>query len=315
MDAGGTRRNFGCMPNKPGTIRRAFSPAVLTFQRAAVVATLTIVSAAPGRLAAQHGDGTAIDFMRGASGPADYILSRFAAHRVVLLGEPHWVKHDAELLATVVPRLLGAKVNTLAAEWLPAREQRRLDALMRSSTWDDTAAMAVLRAGAWLYKEYLDVLHAAWQANRARGGSQPELRVLGLGPDINWREQLLPLGKTYDTFMADRVSERLDEAAANRILIALGFHHAFSRYVQPDLPSGQRATRFNDRTGNVLWRRYGEDVFMIVLHHPWYCRAGAAWGRGQTAARTRRCGRVVGMSACARPSVGMADEKRRLFGA
>jgi hypothetical protein len=76
----------------------------------------------------------------------------------VLLGEPHWVKHDVELLATVVPRLLDAQVNTFAAEWLPAREQGRIDALMRSSTWNDAEAMAVLRAAAWPYKEYLAVL-------------------------------------------------------------------------------------------------------------------------------------------------------------
>jgi hypothetical protein len=308
------------MPNKAGTIRRAFSLAAVTLRRAAAVAALTVAAAGPGRLAAQRGDGSAVDFMRDATAPADYILSRFAAHRVVLLGEPHWVKHDAELLATVVSRLLDAKVNTLAAEWLPAREQRRLDALMRSPNWNDTAAVAILRSGAWPYREYLDVLHAAWQTNRGRGAGQPELRVLGLGPDINWREQLLPPGKTYETFMADRVSERLDESAANRVLIALGFHHAFSRYVQPDLPSGQRATRFNDRTGNVLWRRYGEDVFMIVLHHPWYCRAGAAWGRclpldgAIDCAAAAAGGRAVGFDIAASPFAGSRIEPSVWYG-
>lgn len=218
--------------------------------------------------------------MARAKAPDDYVLSRLATHRVVLLGEPHWVKHDVELLATMVPQLLDANVNTFAAEWLPAREQQKLDELMRSPNWNNAAAVAILRSAAWPYREYLEVLHAAWQANHGRKTGQPELRVIGLGPEINWREQLLPIGKTYDSFMADRIAERLSESAANRVLVALGFHHAFSRYVQPDLPSGQRATRFNDRTGNVLWRLYGEDVFMIVLHHPWYCRTGAAaWGR------------------------------------
>ncbi len=79
--------------------------------------------------------------------------------------------------------------------------------------------------------------------------------------------------------MAEQVIKRIDESPQNRVLVGLGFHHAFSRYMQPDLPSGSRATRFNDRTGNVLFRAYGENVFVIVLHHPWYCRAGTDWGR------------------------------------
>jgi hypothetical protein len=312
---------FRRMLNRSDSINSVAPFFVVTLRLAAVVAALAIAAAAPSRLAAQPSSASATDFVRGAPAPSDYVLSRFSAHRVVLLGEPHWVMHDVELLATVVPRLLDAQVNTFAAEWLSAREQGRLDALMRSSTWNDAEAMAVLRAGAWPYKEYLDVLHAAWQANRARSGSQPELRVLGLGPEINWREQLLPIGKTYDSFMAERVAERLNESKVNRVLVALGFHHAFTRYMQPDLPSGPRATRFNDRTGNFLWRMFGEDVFMVILHHPWYCRSGATWGRCLPLGGAIDCaaaaagGRAVGFDIAACPFAGSHIDSNVWYGA
>ena len=228
---------------------------------------------------AQAANDSAMTFIRSSSAPADYVVSRFKSHRVVLIGEPHWIKHDVQLLSALIPRLLDANVTTFAAEWIPAREQQRVDSVIASDSWNEREAVAVLRAGAWPYREYLDVLHDAWRVNKSRRADQSKLKVIGLSPDANWREQLLPLGKTYDSFMAEQVARFLDGSPANRVLVALGFHHAFTRYVQPDLPSGNRATRFNDRMGNVLWRGYGEDVFMIVMHHPWYCRSGKTWGR------------------------------------
>lgn len=195
------------------------------------------------------------------------------------MGEAHWVKHDVDLLAVVVSRLREANVNTFAAEWLPAREQPHIDSLMRSAVWNQSAAVSILRSAAWPYREYLNVLHEAWASNRKNLPRLPELRVIGLGPEPDWRKQLLPLGKTYDSYMADQVIQRIEQSPKNRVLVGLGFHHAFTRYLQPDLPGGARATRFNDRTGNVLLRAYGDDVFMIVLHHPWYCRTGTAWAR------------------------------------
>ncbi|HXV16103.1 MAG TPA: hypothetical protein VD758_04950 [Gemmatimonadaceae bacterium] len=240
---------------------------------------VALASANPRDLSAQASPKSAVEFLRASAAPADYVLSRFASHKVVLMGEAHWVKHDVDLLANVVSRLPESNVNTFAAEWLPAREQQHIDSLINSREWNQAAAVSILRAAAWPYREYLNVLHEAWAANRRRGPGKPELKVLALGPEPDWRKQLLPLGKTYDSYMAELVIKRIEESPQNRVLVGLGFHHAFTRYLQPDLPGGSRATRFNDRTGNVLWRALGENVFMIVLHHPWYCRSGTMWGR------------------------------------
>ncbi|HXV16158.1 MAG TPA: hypothetical protein VD758_05225 [Gemmatimonadaceae bacterium] len=250
-------------------------------------------------------------FLRSASAPADYVLSRFASHRVVLMGEADWVKHDVELLAAVVSRLPDSNVNTFAAEWLPVSKQPQIDSLMSAAEWNETAAVSILRSAAWPFREYLEVLHAAWSANRKRAQDKPQLKVLALGPEQDWRKQLLPLGKTYDSYMAEQVIQRIEQSPGNRVLVGLGFHHAFTRYMQPDLPGASRATRFNDRTGNVLWRAYGEDVFMIVLHHPWYCRSGKEWGRCLPLEGAIDCaaiaagGRAVGFDIANSPFAGM----------
>jgi len=241
-------------------------------------ACLLAINDSSRRLAAQETTLSAVDFLRASPAPVAYILTRFDDHRVVLLGEAHWVKHDVDLLAKVVSRLVASNENTFAAEWLPASEQQHIDSLITSQTWNEVAAVSILRSAAWPYQEYLNVLHEAWKANRKREAGKPELKVLALGPEQDWRKQLLPLGKTYDSYLAEQIIKRIEESPKNRVLVALGFHHAFTRYLQPDLP-GSRATRFNDRAGNFLWRAMGEDVFMITLHHPWYCRRGTSWGR------------------------------------
>ena len=212
--------------------------------------------------------------------PVDYIVSRLQNHRVILLGEAHWIRHDAELLSALVPRLSAAGVTTFAAEWLPAAAQTSIDSVVSALSWNEASALSILRLAAWPYRQYLDVLRAAWASNRtARAARQfPPLRVLALGPSPDWRAQLLPLGRTYESYMSDRVLERL-QSEKGKMVVALGFHHSFTRFLMPDLPEGTRATRFNDRTGNMLWRALGQDVFLIALHHPWQCRIGEGKGR------------------------------------
>jgi len=208
--------------------------------------------------------------------PADYILSRLRDHRVVLVGEGHWVRHDVELVAGLVPRLPASGAGALALEVFPASTQDALDRLVTSGSWDAPAALRVLRTAAWPYREYLEILHAVWAFNRALPPGAARLKALALGPGEDWREKLLPQGQTYDTFMARIVLEHL-RSSGGRILVYAGGRHAFTRYYQGEIPRAQRVERFMDRMGNILWRALGEDVFLISLHTPWQCRAGGDW--------------------------------------
>jgi hypothetical protein len=192
---------------------------------------------------------------------------------VVILGEHHWVRHDVALVRDLVPRLRAAGVIALAVEVFPASEQEAIDRLVTAEAWDAPGATAVLRAGEWPYREYGEILQAAWAANRARPAGSPTLRVLGLGPGADWRERLLPRGEDYDGFMAKRVLDQL-WAGDGRVLVYCGVHHAFTRYYQPELPRERRVEAFMDRMGNRLWRARGEEVFLVTLHRPVRCRKG-----------------------------------------
>ncbi len=190
-------------------------------------------------------------------------MAKLDTHRVVLLGEAHWVRHDAQLVASLVPRLADRNV-VLAMETVPASEQAAVDRLLSAPVWDAAAAMRVMRAAAWPWREYLEILRAAWEANRKSPGA---LRLVALGPGDDWRETLLKSkGMTYDQFMADLVLA--ETSKRRRVLVYCGIHHAFTRYQQPELDVEGRATKFMDRTGNILRRNLGQRVFLITLHRP-----------------------------------------------
>lgn len=214
-------------------------------------------------------------FLAAAQSPEEYVLAKARQHRIVLLGESHWTAHDAELVTRLVPRLPEAGVGALGIEMLRARDQERIDALLAAPEWDERAAMAAMRTARWPYREYLEILHAAWRVNRAG----TKFRVLALGPEEDWRKTLIPRGENYETHMAD-VAARYLAAPGSRVLLYMGLNHAFTRYYQPEFPRRakdgtlERVDAFMDRTGNILWRRFGEEAFTIALHHPWRCVEG-----------------------------------------
>lgn len=206
-------------------------------------------------------------FVQTAKLPADYILEKVKDHRVVLLGEAHWIRHDPVLVASLVPRLPDAGATALAVEMFRTTDQTLLDRVVTAPEWDESAAMAVMRTAEWPYREYLDIIRAVWQTNH----SGKKLRLLALGPGSNWRETLLPKGENYDTFMAGIVTQQLASDPKAHILMYAGLNHVFTRYYQPELPRATRVEAFMDRAGNILWRKFGQEVFTVVLHHPWRC--------------------------------------------
>jgi Haem-binding uptake, Tiki superfamily, ChaN len=196
--------------------------------------------------------------------PADYVLSKVAAYPVVILGENHWLAHDAELVRSVVEGLRQRRV-ALAMEVLPAEAQGKIDRLVSAERWDSALAMEILRLADWPYAEYREILHAVWQANRTPADTPP-LTLIALGPPQDWRAK----GIRYDEFMAQRVIDYVGDERRH-LLAYVGMHHAFTRYLQVERRGHGRATEFMNRFGNVLWRRYGQDVFLIALHKPEWC--------------------------------------------
>jgi hypothetical protein len=208
--------------------------------------------------------------------PVDYVLARLATHRIVILGEGHRTKHEVQLVLDVLPRMPAVRADTLALEMFDVSTQPVIDRILASPKWDQASALEVVRVSAEMpYREYLEILHEAWTLNR--GGTA--FHVVALGPGRSWREELLPKGQTYETFMADRVIGQLQGSSARRMIVYVGAHHGFTRHVLSEMPVGKTVSRFTDRTGNILWRRYGDDVFFVYFHRPWNCLSGAEWVR------------------------------------
>ncbi|HEX5043248.1 MAG TPA: ChaN family lipoprotein [Candidatus Polarisedimenticolaceae bacterium] len=206
-------------------------------------------------------------FLRHAASPPDYLMATLEHHRIVIVGESHWIAHEVALVRDVVPRLAERGI-LLGMEMLPASKQADLDAVLTAKDWDQPRAIAILRAASWPYTDYLEILHAAWSKR---------VRVVALGPPANWRETLLSQGKTYDGFMADLVTASL-AAPGSRMLVYCGLHHGFTRYTQPEVRDDGSVDAFMDRMGNMLRRRDGQEVFLVMLHRPIWCGHPASWG-------------------------------------
>lgn len=198
--------------------------------------------------------------------PVDYVLSSATSHRVTIVGEAHWLERDVNLVVALIPALQKAKID-LAVEMFPALEQSRIDELITASKWDEQKANRIMRAAAWPYQEYRDLLHASWLANQ---GAEPRMKIVSLGPPPNWRELLLPRGITYDAFMADLVAKHINQTH-RRVVVYCGMHHAFTRYYMSELDNAGKTRAYMDRMGNILSRQFGEQVFLIALHKPIWC--------------------------------------------
>jgi len=246
-------------------------------------------------------------FLRGAASPPDYLLGTLEHHRIVILGESHWIAHEVALVRDLVPRLAERGV-VLGMEMLPAGKQAALDRLLTSETWNEAGGIAILRAGAWPYRDYLEVLHAAWSRH---------LRVVALGPPADWRQTLLPQGKTYDGFMADLVSASLT-APGSRVLVYCGLHHGFTRYTQPEVRDDGTVDAFMDRMGNMLRRKHGQEVFLVMTHRPIWCGKPASWDYclpfdGALDCAAAAAGRPVGFDVAGSPFADLAFDRATYY--
>jgi len=209
-------------------------------------------------------------FIGRARTPEAYVLSCLESHPVVIFGEAHWVSEEVGLIRDLVPSLPSAGTHTLAMEQLRASSQGEIDAVVSAASWNESAAMVIVRDASLPHEEYLRILEAVWKTRRERGDAA--LRLLAIGPGDDWR-RTLPPGESYDSFMASRVKAAL-AARKGSVLVYTGLHHAFARYMQPDTTLDGRARGFMVRMGNLLRWELGEKVFVITTHRPIPCGTG-----------------------------------------
>ncbi len=221
--------------------------------------------------------------------PSAYIARCFDRHDIVFLGEFGRSRQGGELLQELVPALVDAGVWTLAVEWLLAEDQPIIDGLLGADEYDPTlAAHLIFRWGirhASIFQEYVDVLEAAWHANRRRDPAAPAFRVLGLDDDLDYdavtdRADLLepeawphlrsagPAGRV----MANRVQREL-LGSRRRALIACSTTHALTHHRRAMHPEFDRidVDVIDGRVlglGNHVYGWRADRVMTVLLHQP-----------------------------------------------
>lgn len=196
--------------------------------------------------------------------PVDYLVEKCGRHDVVLLGEIHMVAENCMLVAESLPALhQRAGVRLLAMEFLRSRNSERAGRLVAAAEFDEQLALELFRDGPWPtwgFREYIDILRAAWKLNRSLPAGAEPLRVVGL--DSDWEQYDLWFGgkserERFEIQMAREknmvgVVEAQAFVAKRRTLVYVGFAHTV-------LCQGVRL-------GTVLHQKYGDRIFQVSLH-------------------------------------------------
>jgi len=217
--------------------------------------------------------------------PEEYIVGKFGSHDIVFVGEYHRIRHDAELVAGMIPGLYEAGVRSLGMEFARRADQADIDLLVTADEYDDVLAREMLwREWPWWgFKEYADIFRAAWQFNSALPDGAPPFRVFGLNATQDWSHvwseedrrdpetarKVWPEGDSDEVMAATILSEFVEKG--EKALIYSGINHAYTEYRQPivDGSTGE-FLRFNGgRMGNRVFDEIGKRCVTVFLHSPW----------------------------------------------
>jgi hypothetical protein len=120
---------------------------------------------------------------RSGTEPGPYVVSKFAAHDLVLLGEVHEVKENCEFVSALAGPLYKAGVRTLCTEFVPSRLNDRLAGIVAAADYGESAVADLFRRGPWPtwgYQECLDVVRAVWALNRTLPVGAEPFRMAGI---------------------------------------------------------------------------------------------------------------------------------------
>ena len=219
--------------------------------------------------------------------PEDYIIGKFKDHEIVFVGEHHRIKHDAQLIGDLIPRLYAAGVHNLGIEFGCHEYQDTVDHLLNAPIYDEALARWLIfkMAPYWGFVEYEDLYRKAWELNRSLPSEARKFRVVNLDYRIRWdlaKENMTPADSHQVFFMGDRDTGMarivLEEFVrkGQEALIYSGSHHAFTRYRQPrplDPKTGEFSGFRGPRMGNIVRDSIPDRVFCVMLHQPWMQKA------------------------------------------
>jgi hypothetical protein len=217
--------------------------------------------------------------------PEDYILSTFADHDIVFLGEFFKIRQNVQLVSELIPRLSQAGVRNLGIEFALSDDQKDIDALVTAPAWDESKARAITFNWlvTWGYQEYIDLYRAAWQVNHGLPVGAKPFRVVGLNVRQHWEnlktEKDLNDPKTVamifssgipDSHMAETIDREFIRKG-EKALVYCGTQHIFTRYRSREYEKNAADMKIAEtrRAGTIVYSRIGARAFCISLHAPW----------------------------------------------
>lgn len=212
--------------------------------------------------------------------PLDYVIAKFATHKWVFLGEYHRIKHDVDLVASLIPALHEkTRVRCLAWEFLGHEAADEANRLITAPEYDRGAMIAFFRRQAvtWSYEEYLNVYRAAWESNKRLADEKGSFLFVGLHPGIRW--DLINYGTEEEAARERAKQEGYDELMARWLeedvltpgrpaLIYTGIAHSTAKF--DEYYVGQKSRRLV-RMGNMVYKDpYKRNMCFVALHAPFY---------------------------------------------
>jgi hypothetical protein len=212
--------------------------------------------------------------------PLEYLTEKFRQERWIFVGEFHRVRHDVQLIASLVPRLHETTdVRHLALEFLCRDHTAQANRLVSADAYDPGQMIDFFRQQfpGWGYEEYLEIFHTTWASNRRLGGERGMFQLVGLHPCIDW--ETIHFGTDPAAATAERAElERYDEIMAealeesvlgpgHKALIFTGIAHATGKFAEYWTGTDDQLMRM----GNLVYREpYRDDMFFVALHAPFY---------------------------------------------
>lgn len=162
-------------------------------------------------------------YQKAARPAAAEVLRLFDDRRLVLLGRSELEMFGGEMnfAASLLAALPARGVGAFGVDFLAAADQADIDRLMAGADFDEALAKdLMLRCQPERsFREFLDLLRAAWAANARRPAGTPALRLLGLAPTVDFSslktqadlEDPARRGKAYPQGLPDAFMARLVE--------------------------------------------------------------------------------------------------------
>lgn len=221
--------------------------------------------------------------------PLDYVLGKFEAHDIVLLGEMHYIRQQVELYHRLILLSPEHGVTLFATEFGRREDQVLIDELLGKEQFDVALAKRIMlhQEAFWGYREYLDIYRLIWEQNR-KNPPDKQIRCIGLNDPYNWKlynkicreqqrkpnaEEIKVIWKDCDEKNWLHALNQYHVPGQTKVLGIMGSHHALTRYREPDYTEedGRRVfAGFEQvRFGNHVHAEYGNKVCNICFYDPW----------------------------------------------